>query len=83
MPNLTDLTDEECIFLFEVLKQEENRQRLPGVDATGGNAPADKNRQQKMLKDLLWRLHVVCTSPSEFDKALDKELAAQRLGRSC
>ena len=83
MPDLTNLTDEECVFLLEVLKQEESRQRLPGSDATGGNVSANKDRQQKMLKDLLWRLQVVCSSKSEADKAFDKELAAQRLGGYC
>ena len=83
MSDLTNLTYEECEFLFDVLKREENRWRLPVSDATGGNASADKNQQQKMLKDLIWRLQVICSSTSEFDRALNRELITERLAGYC
>ena len=83
MPDLTNLTHEECDFLFEVLKREENRCQLPVGVAPEGATSTDKDRRQKMLKDLLWRLQVVCSSPSEFDKAIDRELIAERLAGYC
>lgn len=77
MPDLTNLTNEECNLLFDMLKQEESRCRLPtGAYAIG----TDRNERRRALTDLLWRLQIVCPSRSASEEELDREEVTERLG---
>jgi hypothetical protein len=83
MPNLTDLTDQECIFLLEVLKREEKRQPLQAVGRLDKDVSDEQDVQQKALKDLLWRLQAVCMSRTELEEEVNREVVAERLAGYC
>ena len=80
MPDLTNLTHEECLFLVELLEREEGCSRLPAGNAARRTASVDGNRRWEVLQHLLRRLQHVCSPPSKFHEAFEKGLAAERLG---
>ncbi len=83
MPNLTNLTDEACDFLFELLKREENHWQSPAGGRAGDNDSADQETRERILKDLLWRLEVVRSSKTASDKEFENLLLEERLAGYC
>jgi len=80
MPDLTNLTHEECLFLVELLEREEGLGRLPARNAAKHGASVDENRRLDVLRHLLRRLKHVCSTPSKFHEDSKKVLAAEKLG---
>ena len=79
MPTLANLTDEECNFVFEVLKREESRGQLPLGERRGDDMSADQDMRRTILKDLLWRLQVVRSSRNRGDEEANDALVAEGL----
>lgn len=75
MPTLANLTDEECSFVFEVLKREESLGQLP----LGDDMSANQDMRRTILKDLLWRLQVVRSSRNTGDEEANDALVAEGL----
>jgi hypothetical protein len=60
MSDLTNLSEDECALLVEVLEREQ-RELLSGLGSIQAQSSLkDKARRQEALRQLLWRLRVKC-----------------------
>lgn len=79
MADLTNLSEEECALLIELLEDARHgAKRAAGPPQSPGRLK-DKSRRQEVLGRLLWHVRVVCHKPS----MLDRDLITERLGGYC
>lgn len=79
MPDLANLTVEECNFLLKLLKREESRWQSSADDRLGDEVSTDRETRERTLKDLRWRLQVACSPSAASDEELEKEVLTEGL----
>lgn len=79
MPDLVNLTEEECDFLLEMLKREESRWQSSADDRLGNEVSTDRQTRERILKDLRWRLQVACSPSAASEKEFKKEVLTEGL----
>jgi hypothetical protein len=70
MTTLTNLTNEPCQLLIEVLEKEERKLQSLPAPAKSRDAPGERLRRLERVERLLRNTHEVCSTPNPDDAEL-------------
>lgn len=74
MSDLTNLSEDACALLMEVLEKEQRYLSEGGSIQTGGR-PVDKSRRQEIIGHLLWQLRTADLKPHLSERIVDGSLS--------